>query len=90
MPFKLSVRYGSRTIVDSTYSYIGERTPQYEAPVFVAYNLFSLQADKVTYDAEKRTIEASGNVVAVNESGASQRADSMVFKIENGRVAPLR
>ena len=89
-PFKLSVRYGSRTTVGSTYSYIGEKTPQYEAPVFVAYNLFSLQADKMTYNVDKRTIEASGNVVAVNELGASQRADSMVFKIENSQVVTLR
>src|ERR1700722_8795816 len=90
LPFKLSVRYGSRTTVGSTYSYIGEKTREYEAPVFVLYNLFSLQADKVTYDVEKRTIEASGNVVAVNELGTSQRADSLVFKIENGQVVPLR
>ena len=49
--------------------YTGERTRQYQTPVFVAYNLFSLQADKVTYDAQKRTIEATGNVIAVSESG---------------------
>jgi hypothetical protein len=90
LPFKLSVHYGSRTTVGSTYSYIGEKASQYEAPVFVAYNLFSLQADKVAYDVEKRTIEASGDVVAVTELGTTERADSMVFKIENGQVAPLR
>jgi hypothetical protein len=90
MPFQLSIRYESRTLVGSTYSYIGEKSHQYEAPVFVAYNLFSLQADKVTYDVEKRTIEASGSVVAVNEVGTTQRADSMIFKIENGQVALLR
>jgi Carboxypeptidase regulatory-like domain len=90
MPLQLSIRYGSRTPVGSTYSYIGEKTREYEAPVFVAYNLFSLQADKVAYDLKKRTIEASGNVVAVNELGTTQRADSMVFKIENGQVALLR
>jgi hypothetical protein len=90
IPFQLSILYGSRTPVGSTYSYIGEKTPQYEAPVFVAYNLFSLQADKVTYDVEKRTIEASGKVIAVDELGTSQRADSMVFKIENCQVVTLR
>ena len=90
MPFQLSILYGTRTPVGSTYSYIGEKTHEYEAPVFVAYNLFSLQADRVTYDVEKRTIEASGNVVAVNELGTTQRADSMVFRIENGQVALLR
>jgi len=73
-----------------SYSYTGERTREYHTPVFVAYNLFSLQADKVSYDVQKRTIEASGNVIAVNESGASQRADSMALKIENGQVTPLR
>lgn len=56
MPFQLSILYGSRTPVGNTYSYTGEKTPQYAAPVFVAYNLFSLQADRVTYDVEKRTI----------------------------------
>jgi lipopolysaccharide assembly outer membrane protein LptD (OstA) len=67
-----------------------QETRRYETQVFVAYNLFSLQADKVTYDPQKRTIEASGNVVAVNESGTTQRAGSMAFKIENGQVALLR
>lgn len=56
----------------------------------MAYNLFSLQADKVTYDVQKRTIEARGNVIAVSESGATQRTDSMAFKIENGQVVMLR
>jgi hypothetical protein len=90
MPFQLSILYGNRTRAGGTYSYIGEKTPQYAAAVFVAYNLFSLQADKVTYDVENRTIEASGNAVAVSESGATHRGDSMVFKVENGQVAPLR
>jgi len=90
LPFQPSILYGSRTPIGATYSYAGEKTPQYETPVFVAYNLFSLRADKVTYDAQKRIIEASGNVVAVNETGATQRADSMSFKIENGQVALLR
>jgi hypothetical protein len=90
MPFQLSILYGSRALVGSMYSYIGEKTHEYESPVFVAYNLFSLQADKVSYDAEKQTIEASGNVVAVNELGTTQRANSMVFKIENGQVTLLR
>jgi hypothetical protein len=87
---ELSVRYGDRTLVGSTYSYTGEKTHQYETPVFVVYNLFSLQADKVTYDSQRQTIEATGNVVAVNELGATQRANSMAFKIEDGQVALLR
>jgi hypothetical protein len=86
----LSIRYGSRTVLGGTYFYTGEQTRQYETPVFATYNIFSLQADKVTYDVQKRTIKASGNVIAVNERGATQRADSMAFKIDHGQVAPLR
>jgi hypothetical protein len=90
LPFQLSVLYGSRTTVGNTCSYIGEKTPQYQAPVFVAYNLFSLQADKVIYDGQKRTIEANGHVVATDKSGATSRADSMAFKVKNGQVVLLR
>jgi hypothetical protein len=88
-PLQLSIRYGSRTAVGDAYSYTGEKTRQYQTPVFVAYNLFSLQADKVTYFAQKQTIEASGNVNVVNEWGATQRADSVTFKLENGQATPL-
>jgi hypothetical protein len=90
VPFQVSILYGSRTPVGSTYTYLGEKTPEYAAPVFVAYNLFSLQADKIIYDVENRTIEASGNVVSVNELGTTHHADSMVFKVEDGQVALLR
>lgn len=57
--------------------------------VFVAYNLFTLQAYHVVYDVEGRTLEATGDVVATNADGATQRADSMTFKIENGEANPL-
>lgn len=90
LQLQLSIRYGSRTPVGSSYSYTGERTAQYETPVFVTYNLFSLQADSVNYDAQKRTIEAKGNVIATNEPGATQRADAMTFKIENGQAMPIQ
>src|SRR5437016_3003584 len=43
VPFQLYIRYMSRAATDGTYSYAGEKLP-YEDPVFVAYNLFSLQA----------------------------------------------
>ena len=90
VPFQLYIRYGGlRSTTGETYDYKGDKT-KYGDPVFVAYNLFSLQADRVIYDMKERTIKASGNVVAANESGATQRADSMIFKIENGKVALLR
>jgi hypothetical protein len=88
VPFQVFVRYFRRTATDDHLEYTDEKTP-YEEPVLVAYNLFSLQADKVIYDAQKRTIEASGNVIAVNELGATQHSNSMAFKIEDGQVALL-
>jgi lipopolysaccharide assembly outer membrane protein LptD (OstA) len=59
-----------------------------EIPVFVAYNLFTLRADRVGYDAQGRMLEATGNVVATNADGATEHADSMTFRIENGEAIP--
>ena len=89
VPFQLYIRYVKRTVVRDTYTYTCEKMPN-EDPVFVAYNLFSLQADEVFYDAKSRTIKADGNVVAIDESGATQRANSMTYKFENGQATPLR
>ena len=57
--------------------------------VFVAYNLFTLQADDVVYDVSGRVLKATGNVVVENADGATQRADSITLKIENGQATPL-
>jgi hypothetical protein len=83
--FQLSVRYGSREADGRTYRYIGETRP-YETPVFVAYNLFSLRADKVSYDEKSRIVEASGNVIVDDESGRSRRADYASFRMVDGRA----
>jgi hypothetical protein len=87
VPFEVYVHYGNRTAVNGTYTYTSQKhlAPQ----VFVAYNLFSLLADNVVYDAAHRTLEARGHVVATEET-ATERADSMSFKVENGKAIPLR
>jgi lipopolysaccharide export system protein LptA len=56
--------------------------------VFVAYNLFSLQANTVLYEMESRRLVARGNVVVEDESG-KHSAVSMTFKIEDGRAVPI-
>jgi hypothetical protein len=84
--FQLSIRYGSREGQGTAHSYTGEKTRQYETPVFVAYNLFSLRADKVAYDEKSRIVEASGNVVVEDESGTSRPADHASFKMVDGRA----
>jgi hypothetical protein len=74
--------------VGDRYTCIGETKPN-EDRVFVAYNLFSLQADEVIYGAKSRMIKASGNVVTTDEAGATQGADSVSFNVENGQATPL-
>lgn len=85
-PLELLIRFGNRVPSHSTYTYTKEKDP-YQMPIFVAYNLFSLQANCVIYHAEQRTLEATGNVVIEDESG-QHRADSISLKIENGRATP--
>jgi hypothetical protein len=88
VPFELYVHYGNRTAVNGSYAYTSQKllAPQ----VFVAYNLFSLLADNVVYDAAHRTLEASGHVVVIRETAAAERADSISLKVENGEAIPLR
>jgi hypothetical protein len=89
LPFQIWIRYAKHTVSGDRYSYTGEKTPN-DDPVVVAYNLFSLRADEVTYNAKSRTIRAIGNVVAVDEAGMTQRVDAMNIKFENGQATSVR
>jgi hypothetical protein len=90
VPFQLHVRYWRRSSADQSYVYSGERVNQIRVPVFVEYNLFSLEADKVIYYTKNRTIAASGSVVVTaDDSGKTQHFDSIGFRIENGQAIPL-
>ncbi len=92
VPFQLYIQFPKRRPNDGGYVYnsVKETTGDVVTPVFVEYNFFSLQANEVAYDAKNSTIKASGNVVVVDESSSTKRADSMTFKLENGRAMPLR
>jgi hypothetical protein len=85
VPFQPYIRYVKRVPRGTSYAYGGQRFPN-EDPVFVAYNLFLLQADRVTYDERYRIIEASGNVIVGSEPAKSQRADFAAFKLEDGQA----
>lgn len=89
VPFQLYIRYTRRASNGNTLDYSGEKNP-YEDPVFVAYNLFSLQADHVIFDVERKNLKASGIVVVSDGTGATQRAESINLNIENGHTTPLR
>ena len=67
----------------------GHAPPTLGPPVFVAYNLFTLRADHVTYDEKNQTLHANGKVVAANEKGETQRSESMTYRVENGEATPL-
>lgn len=88
-PFEMSIDYPERSLKDSRYVYGSDRASSL-GQVSVAYNLFSLEANRVVYDVNTRTIEASGNVVTSDGSGKKQHFDSITLKMENGRAVPLR
>jgi hypothetical protein len=90
VPFDILIQYETRRPTDGGYTYnTGAHLPGSQSPVFVAYNLFTLQADHVLYDVQGQNLETTGNVVATNADGTTKRADSMTFKIENGEATPL-
>jgi hypothetical protein len=89
VPFQLYIRYPRRSRSEANYAYDSESSATFETLVLVEYNLFTLQALHVVYDGKHRRLEATGAVSVVDESGKTRRADSMIFKIENGRTTPL-
>lgn len=95
VPFQLLIDYPGRQRTDRGSVYISRTLQDFKTPVFMAYNLFTLHADQVTYDEKTRTLHARGNVVAFNENGeiASsnmvQPAEYFNFRIENGEATRL-
>lgn len=87
-PFEISIRRESHTKSGNTYRYDAPHS-RYHAPVSVAYNVFSLHADHVSYNPKQNTLEATGNVIVEDESG-KQEYDSVTFKLENGRASRQR
>jgi hypothetical protein len=88
VPFELSIDYPGRRRADQETVY-GSSDQLMKPPVLVAYNLFTLRADAVVYDVQSRILKATGNVLAIDEKGAAQHADSMTFRIGNGQATPL-
>jgi hypothetical protein len=84
IPFQLRVRYGRGTV---GYVYKADKSIN-NVPVLVEYNLFSLQAERVTYDPQSRTIQAEGRVLVV-DSGGTSRAETMTLKLEDGQTARI-
>jgi hypothetical protein len=88
--FQLYIRYSTQTRGTDNNTYAGDSYPPYQNRVFVAYNLFSMWADKVMYNERSRTIEAHDNVCVAEKSGALHCDYSATFKIEDGQVTKLK
>jgi hypothetical protein len=82
-PFEVYVRYAGTTA--DGRSYASRKISDYEVPVLVEYNLFTLRANRVTYDPKLKIVQADGNVV-IEDHGAAQRWDSATFRMENGQA----
>jgi hypothetical protein len=82
---QLSIHYQVRAQAGDVYSYSGAS----QEPLAVAYNLFSLRADHVVYNAKEKTLEARGSITVEDESGRHS-GEAMTFKVENGRATQLR
>lgn len=90
VPFQLLIRYQTRRHRNQAFIYNSDEVPRgLEVPVFVAYNLFTLRAESVTYSVPSRALTATGNVVLENANGSTQHFDSITFKIENGGATPV-
>ena len=89
-PFQLYIRYPRRLQVDGGWAYNSDLVAlNSKVPVLAQYNLFTLLADHVVYNTQRRTIEAKGEVIMVTGSGMTQTADSMTVKIDNGDATRL-
>jgi hypothetical protein len=89
-PFQIYIQYPHRQISDRGYTYISDKIAEPDVPVFVTYNLFSLEANTVFYDVKNRTIAASGNVVVADGSGKTRHAESLGFRVQDGQAIPLQ
>src|ERR1700722_12994395 len=85
----LYIRFRSRRRSASSSSYSGWKGPQYDEPVFITYNLSTLFADHIAYDASNRTLHASGHVHFDNQANATVLSDSATVKIGDGRLIQL-
>jgi hypothetical protein len=90
-PFQLYIRYPRRSSVNGNYIYAGDWVAtNLEVPVLAEYNLFTLTADRVTFDAKQHILSAVGRVVTIDESGLEMHSESSSFKIEDGQAIPVQ
>jgi hypothetical protein len=87
VPFQIAVQYPRRELTNRGYLYKSDKIYETEppVPVSVSYNLFSLEADEVTYDSGNHMLIARGDVT-VEDGSTKRRADVIKLRFENGRA----
>lgn len=91
MPWELHISFPQRQTNGDSYVYSTNNVTRPGVPVVLTYNLCSLEADKVSYDAKRRMITASGVVVTQDGTGKTHRGDSMNFVLsDDGQFIPVR
>ena len=87
VPFDMLISFGVRSGGENVRIYErGAKTSN--PPVSVAYNLFSMRAEKVIYDTKSEILKANGAVLVQDESG-ERRVDSVSFRIADGRATQI-
>jgi hypothetical protein len=87
--FQLSIQYGTRHPNEQKIEYYGRKLGTGTTRVLVAYDCFTVQADHVEYDEQKRILEASGNVVVDGPDGTTQNTQAIRFALTNGEASLL-
>lgn len=87
-PLQVYIRFPQRSVTNDRTVYSADTFAWPGVPVFVAYNLFSLDANTVIYHPKDRILEARGAVVIRDASG-ERHTDSATFRMENGRAVPV-
>lgn len=86
VPLRLDIRYVRRERGEELVSYSSNTVVK--RPVFVAYNLFALQADSVDYSRADGTVRAYGHVLIEDQSSQAS-ATSAAFKFDNGKATRI-
>jgi hypothetical protein len=88
--FQLSIRFETRRISDHGYDYGSRNIPGAgRIPVTIAYNLFTIRANQVTYDTKSHTLKATGDVIVERADGPTRKVESAIFGFENGEAIVL-
>lgn len=86
-PFELFIRYPERQLERGGLRYKASA----EMPVFVAYNLFSLQANEVFSNPKRPAyLTARGDVIVKDGSGKTQHLKDAYFRFQDGVAAQFR